>query len=422
MAKAIRADPSFRICRWTAEEMDTLLHSIEVHVEAAKLTRNRCEKSLNLINREWDMDAEEYIRSRGLVERTLKLIAAVAKRRDVPDLKTGLLLANTQAVRRIMEGKTFYSRRLFLTSQDWQHCKEDPVPSRELFVKKLYDAGVHLNLAGEICSGRPLLLIPVGSDRSGVEHSGVSGKDGQCSNGKAGGNAPSTTTPTSPTTSAATPPKVHHSGNTLRDNQQSAVVHASVSSTSPKPASGDKISSGKADESATRMMPKASFAEEVDDDDIDFELPSRGRVRGASRLSSGENHTQESVMGRNVAGPPGGQGLLEAESSKKNQLDEWLHCCRCGGLNVMWCEDVLKKPCRDLVGCLGVLGGYFYTHIFICKTHLPLLAVCCHLKTDSLEDIHDRLRTMWTNGLAYSDLMAFAKDHKDWFLSSSPVN
>lgn len=40
-----------------------------------------------------------------------------------------------------------------------------------------------------------------------MEQSGISGKEGQCSYGKAGSNAPSTTmtTTTSPTTSAAIP-------------------------------------------------------------------------------------------------------------------------------------------------------------------------------------------------------------------------
>ncbi len=52
------------------------------------------------------------------MERTLKLVAAVVNRQDVPDLKTGLLFANTQAVRRITEGSTFFSQRLFLTSDD----------------------------------------------------------------------------------------------------------------------------------------------------------------------------------------------------------------------------------------------------------------------------------------------------------------
>ncbi|MCJ1342679.1 hypothetical protein MMC31_000866, partial [Peltigera leucophlebia] len=190
----------------TAEEMDTFLHSIKVHVEVAKLVRNRCEKSLNFINREWGVDAEEYIRTRGLVGWTLQLIAGVSKRRDVPDLRTGLLLANTQAVKRIMEGKTFHSRRLFLTSQDWQQCKEDPVPSRELYVEELYNAGVHLNLGREICAGRPFLPIFVISDKTGPEQTGVSGKEGQYSYGEIGANAPSTTMTTSayPTTSAAT--------------------------------------------------------------------------------------------------------------------------------------------------------------------------------------------------------------------------
>lgn len=55
------------------------------------------------------MDAEEYIQSRGLVEWTLKLIVDVTKQLNVPNLKIGLLLANTQALKQIIEGKTFHS-------------------------------------------------------------------------------------------------------------------------------------------------------------------------------------------------------------------------------------------------------------------------------------------------------------------------
>ncbi len=87
----------------------------------------------------------------------------------------------------------------------------------------------------------------------------------------------------------------------------------------------------------------------------------------------------------------------------------------------MWCEDVLDKPCEDLVGCLGVLGGYFYTHLHICKTQRPLLAACSHLRTDGVDDIHNCLQTLWTDGLSHVALMAFAKDHQDWFISFSLV-
>ncbi len=89
---AIRADPSFRKCQWTAEEIDMFLYPIEVHVKAALAVRNRCEEALTLIRRKWDLDAKEYIRCQSLVERSLKLIASVANCRDVPDLKTGFTL------------------------------------------------------------------------------------------------------------------------------------------------------------------------------------------------------------------------------------------------------------------------------------------------------------------------------------------
>lgn len=64
------------------------------------------------------MDAEKYIRCQSLVQQFLILIASVTNRHDVPDLKIGLLLANIQAVRQIIEGKTFYLRCLFLIPQD----------------------------------------------------------------------------------------------------------------------------------------------------------------------------------------------------------------------------------------------------------------------------------------------------------------
>lgn len=54
------------------------------------------------------MDIKEYIQSRDLVKWTLKLIADVAKQLNVSDLKIGLLLANTQALKQIIEGKTFH--------------------------------------------------------------------------------------------------------------------------------------------------------------------------------------------------------------------------------------------------------------------------------------------------------------------------
>lgn len=95
---------------------------------------------------------------RGLVGRTLKLIAGVAKRRDVPDLKTGLLPRQYSSRQTHHGGNDLFSRRLFLTSDDWRKCKDNPIPSRDLFVEELYPAGVHLSSAGEkisITQSRP---------------------------------------------------------------------------------------------------------------------------------------------------------------------------------------------------------------------------------------------------------------------------
>ncbi len=60
------------------------------------------------------MNTKEYIYCQDLVKRSFKLIVSVVNECDVLDLKIVLLLANTQAVKQIIEGKTFYSCRLFL--------------------------------------------------------------------------------------------------------------------------------------------------------------------------------------------------------------------------------------------------------------------------------------------------------------------
>lgn len=57
----------------------------------------------------------------------------------------------------------------------------------------------------------------------------------------------------------------------------------------PKSVFGDRIFSGKADESAFCIILKATFIEELDDDDIDFEIASGNRICGASRLFAGDN-------------------------------------------------------------------------------------------------------------------------------------
>lgn len=52
---------------------------------------------------------------------------------------------------------------------------------------------------------------------------------------------------------------------------------------------GNKILSGKADESASCIISKAFFTKEADNDDIDFELASCGRICRANKLSARDN-------------------------------------------------------------------------------------------------------------------------------------
>lgn len=98
---------------------------------------------------------------------------------------------------------------------------------------------------------------------------------------------------------------------------------------------GNEIFSGKVDKFALCIIPKAIFTKEVDNDDTDFELTSCGRICRASKLFAGDNQTQESIIGYNVVGPTGRQKLLKVKLLKKKQYDEWLHFCRCSGINII---------------------------------------------------------------------------------------
>lgn len=93
-------------------------------VVASKVCRNRCSEALNTINIQWWQDAAASVKSKGYFNRTLKLIANVARRSDVPDLATASLLVNTQAVRRLSECKNRYALRRYITPDDWLQVED----------------------------------------------------------------------------------------------------------------------------------------------------------------------------------------------------------------------------------------------------------------------------------------------------------
>ena len=86
-------------------------------------------------------------------------MAAVAKRHNIQNLYMGLFVANTQAVRRIKTGITFFFQCLFLTNNDWKHVKDLPVPSRYFFLNDIAATGVYINSAREICLGWPFMSL-----------------------------------------------------------------------------------------------------------------------------------------------------------------------------------------------------------------------------------------------------------------------
>lgn len=116
-------------------------------------------------------------------------------------------------------------------------------------------------------------------------------------------------------------------------------------------------------------------------------LSHHGRTVGERGSPAADNTNRESEVGRDVQGltsqPSGRQEVSGDTSSTKELLDQWLHCCRCGALQLIWAEDVVANSRVDLVGCLGLLGVYFYTTMDICVLHVPLLAQCCQLTIDT---------------------------------------
>lgn len=278
------------------------------------------------------MAASSYIRGQGHVERTLKLIASVSVRRDVNDFETGLLLANTQAVRRITQGKTFFSRRLYLTSDDWKQCEDLPVPSRPLFLDELTAAGVHINSSGEIRPGPPLvpLLLPredplgdntedpnLGGDNSG-NIGGASGDAGGGMSSNTGGGQSSNAGGATGDAGGGKPTlvKVMGGGNLLKVKGRASA--------------GDRESLASARKDSGRL--------------------GHGPV--------GEN-TSDLRHGSDMAG---GTALQPGAPDTQNAaLHGWLHCRHCAGLQLGWCEDVLCMKPIDLVGSLGILGAYIFS-------------------------------------------------------------
>lgn len=50
IVKAVRADKSFALCKWTIADVADLLEPLKIHVEADKKLRNRSNEALNTIN------------------------------------------------------------------------------------------------------------------------------------------------------------------------------------------------------------------------------------------------------------------------------------------------------------------------------------------------------------------------------------
>ena len=81
--------------------------------------------------------------------------------------------------------------------------------------------------------------------------------------------------------------------------------------------SGNKIFSGKVNESSLHIILKSSFVEKIDNNNANFELAFYIYV-----FSTRDNLTHRLVMGRNVVRLLDKQRLLGTKLIKKKQLDE----------------------------------------------------------------------------------------------------
>lgn len=53
-------------------------------------------------------------------ERTLKHVACLARRSDVPKLVTGLFMVHFYVICRLLKGTNYYSRHCFVTPKYWK--------------------------------------------------------------------------------------------------------------------------------------------------------------------------------------------------------------------------------------------------------------------------------------------------------------
>lgn len=168
-------------------------------------------------------------------------------------------------------------------SENWQNGKKNLVLSCKFLVKRLQNIWIYLNLSEKIGNGQSYLHIFNSYDKISVEYFNSSGKKSHYSSEETAWNALFTTTPISfltlPLTSFILPLKEDHIGDMPYENEQSTNAYAS----------SDNILFNKVNLFTHCMIPKVLFAEEMDDDDNNFELVTYSRECGASKISAQDN-------------------------------------------------------------------------------------------------------------------------------------
>ncbi len=333
--------------------MTELLKSLDFHLGADKKICDRASEAFVTIRDNWVCEAADMIECKGYFNWTLKLVAQVAWRSDVPNRVMAFQIVHAQVVCRLTEYKNWYALRRYITLDDWLQAKNLPVSSRELIVEELAEASVHINPEGELSSEVLILpLLPSPSPPPSALLLPI----------------PPLLPPPSPAPPPTAPPSpALPSPNRLTPSPVLPNSNCQAPSTPSKP-------------SSTLPTPKPSA------------LPLVPPNSNCLALST----------------PP--------KSSSTTNVDDWLKYLSCLGLGKLWCQDILSDVTLDLVGCVSVLGHFYYEDQTFCHRHLCLLTNTLQLEPSPDLQLCGRMRELFRNGMSLSSLAACVDSNRGWFI------
>ena len=420
--RSIRTDASFQHCHWSQQAIDDLIFPLQAHVDADASIRDRYIEALGIIDREWGVEGTSFIEGKGYSDRTVKLVGSLSRRPDVPNLATGLSMVNARAVSRLLEGTNYYSRRTYVTPDDWLQVQDMPVPTSEIPIEDLVAAKVHVNNLGIIARGAPLIPIPgpSGTGRGSVSSCPSPGTGGgsETSPRSPPGSAPCPMAAT-PLAPSSRPTSSRGSGPPSRDDRPDRFSASpfpntgSGSETSPRsplapspgpassPGSGPPCRDDRPDRFSASSFPGAGGDE----------------LFGAASSSAGGTPpiTTDHEISAGMSGCSVNGDADEPVASVERGAGLWLQCGTCKCLQDRWCGDVCCRPPFDLLRGVGLLGAYFYSPISVCDHHISNVGRSLQLVPAPANVMRTRITSIWNHSLFIDHLTRFVVSRRDWF-------